>query len=146
LVLNGVPEVLVVQAELASLSRVGEWAQTHATRMELPPTTAYAIQLSCEEMLSNILRHGFAGQPDQAACRKDVRFTLERRGRSVFLTIEDFGADFDPLTVAPPPVAATIEEAVVGGQGLHLMRHFAQGMRHERRDGMNRLTVRFDTA
>ena len=135
-----------MQAEFAGLARVGEWIRIHAARMELPPATAYAVQLSCEEMLSNILHHGFAGQPDQAACSKDVRLTLERRGRSVFLTIDDFGADFDPLTVAPPPVAATIEEAVVGGQEIHLMRHFAQGIHHERRDGMNRLTMRFDAA
>ena len=45
---------------------------------------------------------------------------------------------------APGPVPATsLEEAKVGDLGIHLMRSFANGMDYERRDGRNRLTLRF---
>jgi anti-sigma regulatory factor (Ser/Thr protein kinase) len=34
-------------------------------------------------------------------------------------------------------------EAKIGDLGIHLMRSFASGMHYERRDGCNRLTLRF---
>jgi hypothetical protein len=40
-------------------------------------------------------------------------------------------------------VAKSLEEAKVGGLGIRLMRSYASGMHDERRDGRNRLTLRF---
>ena len=37
----------------------------------------------------------------------------------------------------------SLQEARVGDLGIHLMRSFADGMHYERRDGRNRLTLRF---
>jgi len=64
----------------------------------------------------------------------------------VTITIEDHGAAFDPREVPPPPVPSRIDEAVIGGLGVHLMRHFAQDLAYQRLDGVNRLILRFDLA
>jgi hypothetical protein len=40
-------------------------------------------------------------------------------------------------------MAASLEEAKIGNVGVHLMRNFASGMQYERRNGRNRLTLRF---
>jgi anti-sigma regulatory factor (Ser/Thr protein kinase) len=40
-------------------------------------------------------------------------------------------------------VATSLEQAKVGDLGIHLMRSFASGMDYERREGRNRLTLRF---
>jgi anti-sigma regulatory factor (Ser/Thr protein kinase) len=37
----------------------------------------------------------------------------------------------------------SLEEAKVGDLGIHLMHSFASDMHYERRDGRNRLTLRF---
>ena len=42
--------------------------------------------------------------------------------------------------------AARLEEAVPGGLGLRLMRHYCQDMSYQRNGGMNRLTLRFSLA
>src|SRR5262249_34922652 len=57
--------------------------------------------------------------------------------------VEDNGRQFDPTRAPPPAPAASLEEAKVGEVGIHLMRSFANGMDYERRDGRNRLTLRF---
>jgi anti-sigma regulatory factor (Ser/Thr protein kinase) len=57
--------------------------------------------------------------------------------------IEDTGRQFDAPQVPPPMMAKSLEEAKVGDLGIHLMRSFASGMDYERRDGRNRLTLRF---
>jgi anti-sigma regulatory factor (Ser/Thr protein kinase) len=137
------PQRLVVRADLDEFPQLVEWTEGFARRLELPASTSYAMQLCLEEAFSNIVRHALFGRSDKADQDKDVRLTLARHDGAVVLTIEDSAAAFDPLTVAAPTAPASIEDAVVGGQGIHLMRKFSQRMEYERRDGMNRLRLHF---
>jgi anti-sigma regulatory factor (Ser/Thr protein kinase) len=140
------PEILVVQAEIAELARIGNWVDALVERWGLPQSMSFAIHLCCEEALSNIVLHGCSGRQDETGLNKDVRLALECGNDAVTLTIEDHGVAFDPFEVAAPAVPTTISEARIGGQGIHLMRKFAQHLAYERRDGMNCLTLRFDLA
>lgn len=140
------PEILVVQAEVAELARVDDWVDALAKRWDLPEATSFALHLCVEEAISNIVLHGFADRQGEPGLNKDVRLALECENDTVTMTIDDHGAAFDPLEVAAPIVPATIAEAKIGGLGIHLMRKFAQHMAYERRDGMNCLTLRFDLA
>jgi len=72
------PEMLVVRAEMAELGRVGNWTNEVAERLDLPRSTLFAIQLCCEEAVSNVVRHGFQGRQDAAGLNKDVRLALAR--------------------------------------------------------------------
>jgi serine/threonine-protein kinase RsbW len=40
-------------------------------------------------------------------------------------------------------MAKSLDDAKIGDYGIHLMRSFASGMHYERREGRNRLTLRF---
>lgn len=137
------PQRLVVRADLEEFPRLVAWTESLAGRLELPSSTSFAIHLCLEEAFSNIVRYGFFGRPDGAVQGKDVCLTLARHDAAVVMTIEDSAAAFDPLTVAAPTKPASIEDAVVGGWGIHLMRTFSQRMEYERRDGINRLSLHF---
>ena len=58
-----------------------------------------------------------------------IAVDLERNGTTLVARIEDNGRHFDPTQVPPSSVATSLEEAKVGD--------------YERRDGCNRLTLRF---
>jgi anti-sigma regulatory factor (Ser/Thr protein kinase) len=68
---------------------------------------------------------------------------LSRDGGTLVACLEDTGCEFDPTQFPPRSVAKSLEEAKVGDLGIHLMRSFASSMHYERRDGRNRLTMRF---
>jgi anti-sigma regulatory factor (Ser/Thr protein kinase) len=138
------PETLVIRAEFGELKRVVAWTDRLARAWNLPSSTLFAIQLCFEEAVSNIIRHGFPDGPGEVGFNRDVRLSVERRHDAAIITVADFAAAFDPLGVVPRPRAATIEEAVVGGHGIQLMRQFAQHLAYEHKDGMNRLTLGFD--
>jgi anti-sigma regulatory factor (Ser/Thr protein kinase) len=138
------PETLVIRAEIGELAHVVEWTGRLATTWNLPSSTLFAIQLCFEEAVSNIIRHGFADGPREAGVNSDVHLSAERRDNAVAITIADFAPAFDPLGVVPRARPATIQQAVIGGHGIQLMRRFAQHLTYERRDGMNRLTLSFD--
>lgn len=136
-------ETLVIRAEIRELGRVCGWADALARRLALPQSTTFAIQLCFEEALSNIVRHGFAGAPEEEAGNKEVSLALETHNDAIVATIEDCGPAFNPLEIPPPVAPTTIGDLPLGGRGIQLMRKFAQSVDYERRDGVNRLTLSF---
>ena len=135
---------LTVRGTLDDLVQIGTWVDDFAQRWSLPTSTVFAIQLCCEEVFSNIVRHG----PQQSAPTADheerVKLYLDHGNRAVILRIDDQAEAFDPLSVDSPQYPQSVAEASVGGLGIHLVRQFAQDVRYERLGQTNSLTMRFD--
>lgn len=128
---------LVLRNDLAELERLAGWIEGWA-QQGVSPDMSFDIQLCLEETVANVIMYG-AAKDD----RLEIAVELERNGGTVVARIEDTGRQFDPTQVPPPSVATSLEEAKVGDFGIHLVRNFATGMHYERRDGRNRLTLRF---
>jgi anti-sigma regulatory factor (Ser/Thr protein kinase) len=128
---------LVLRNDLAELERLAGWIEGWA-QQELSPDLSFAVQLCLEEAVVNIIMHSVTKDR-----RLEIAVEVERKDQMLVARIEDNGMAFDPTQVPPPPVPASLDEAKVGDIGIHLMRSFASGIHYERRDGTNRLTMRF---
>ncbi len=128
---------LVLLDDLAELERLAGWIDGWAQE-RVSPDTSFAIQLCLEEAVANIIMYG-AAEDD----RVEIAVELERSGSTLVARVEDTGKHFDPTRFPPPIPATSLEEAEIGDLGIHLMRGFANGMDYERRDCINRLTLRF---
>jgi anti-sigma regulatory factor (Ser/Thr protein kinase) len=128
---------LVLRNDVAELQRLAGWIEGLA-RQGMSTDVSFAVQLCLEEAVANIIMYG-AARDD----RLEIAVELERNGGTLVARIEDNGRQFDPTRAPPPAVAASLEQAKVGDLGIHLIRSFASGMDYERRDGRNRLTLRF---
>ena len=127
----------VLRNDVAELQRLAGWLERLA-QQGMSSDVSFAVQLCLEEAVANIIMYG-AARGD----RLEIAVELERNGGTLVARIEDNGRQFDPTRAPPPAVAASLEQAKVGDLGIHLMRSFASGMDYERRDGRNRLTLRF---
>jgi anti-sigma regulatory factor (Ser/Thr protein kinase) len=132
---------MVIPAELAELERLANWAEEFGRSTKLHADLLFAIQLCIEEAVANIIM--YSGAAEQ---RQEVAVELVQTGTDVLAIIEDGGRSFDPTAMPPRRKPASLEEAPVGDLGIHLMRSFATDMHYERRDGRNRLTLRFSPA
>jgi anti-sigma regulatory factor (Ser/Thr protein kinase) len=132
---------MVIPAELAALERLAIWAGEFGRSTGLSSNLLFAIELCIEEAVANIIMYSGAAEHQQ-----DVAVELEQTGDEVVATIEDSGRLFDPTAVPSRPYPASLEEAAVGRLGIHLIRSFTAGMHYERREGRNRLTLRFGPA
>ena len=133
---------LSLQSELDELARLWPWVEALAAEYAIPADTRFAIHLCLEEALSNIIRHGYGGQPNHSIT---VECAPAGRHRLVF-TIEDQAPPFDPLTSAAAeetPAPSSIDQLRPGGQGIRLLRKFAGSLAYERLAGGNRLTIGF---
>jgi anti-sigma regulatory factor (Ser/Thr protein kinase) len=153
--LPSLPE-LRLASQLEDLTRVRPWAEALAARYSVPPETQFAIELCLEEALSNIIRHGYQGQANQAisiACtveRAPTSVENEGAGELVF-TVEDHAPAFDPLAPIAAPASAHAVNSQVdnsgdflpGGQGLRLLRRFASRLAWQQLPNGNRLILAF---
>jgi anti-sigma regulatory factor (Ser/Thr protein kinase) len=131
---------LTIQSRLDDLSLVWSWVETLADLYSIPAEVQFAIQLCLEEALSNIIRHGYGGQPNHA-----ININCSRAGANdLAFILEDHAPPFDPLeysAIDESPVPASIDQLQVGGQGIRLLRKFAGGLAYQRLPGGNRLTI-----
>jgi serine/threonine-protein kinase RsbW len=129
---------LVLHSEVAELDRLAGWIEGWTQRNALSADQSFAIALCLEEAVANVIMYG--GTADD---RLEIAVEAEHNSGTAIVRIEDNGRHFDPTQVPSPPMAASLEEAKIGNVGVHLMRSFASGMQYERRNGRNRLTLRF---
>jgi serine/threonine-protein kinase RsbW len=134
-------ERLTLCSQLSELSQVPPWIERLASQHAIPGETQFAMDLCLEEVLSNIIRHGYSGQTDRPMT---VRFTTPRKGYFVFV-IEDEAPFFNPLTAPELPAIGAIEDTRVGGQGIRLVRRFANQIEYQATPTGNRLTIGFCT-
>lgn len=120
-------------AELAALTR---FLQEFCAAAALPAADALAFELALEEVFMNVVMHG---TPQGRAPRVEVSLALGDGGLT--LTVEDDGPAFDPLSLPPPDVAASLEQRPVGGLGVHLVRRLMDAVRYDRDGDRNRLSM-----
>lgn len=132
-------EPLVLRSRFSDIARVSDWIEQLAFQHAIPADTQFAMNLCLEEALSNCVRHGYAEETEHPMT---VRFTMPRRGQLV-LTVEDEAPHFNPLTVPDVSPLKSNADIGVGGQGLRLLRHFADKLEYEPTPMGNRLTMMF---
>ena len=140
---------LTLRSQLQDLALVWPWVQALALDFAIPPESQFAINLCLEEALSNVIRHGYADQPDQAIT---VDCTPTADNWLTFI-VEDSAppfapADSDPATAQDSRVQSptSLEDVEPGGQGITLMRHFAATVAWEPLPQGNRLKLGFHIA
>jgi serine/threonine-protein kinase RsbW len=132
------PEALVIRNDLSELRRVGVWVNAWSQSRNLPTRTAQRVDLCSAEAVTNIVTHAYT---DKAS--HQIRLKLECRDQLVALEIEDDGREFDPVQLEKPPHAVRLEDARVGGLGVHLVRSLSDELHHRRDAGRNHLTLIF---
>lgn len=133
---------LTLRSRLEDLGTVFPWVDQLGEAFGIPAKTLFAMNLCLEEALSNVVRHGYRGDPEQT-----IRVEFERHGEGeVAFVVEDSAPHFRPFDPAVPPeqaAPAALEDIVAGGNGIRLMRKFASSVEWEPLEHGNRLRIGF---
>jgi len=135
-------DLLTLRSRLSDIAQLPAWLDGLASRHAIPADVQFAMDLCLEEALSNIIRHGYAGEVDRPVI---VSFTMPREGRFI-LVIEDEAPQFNPLDAPELPALDPHQEIRVGGQGIRLLRRFADTLEYEPTPTGNRLRIGFSAA
>jgi len=136
---SGHPDRLVMDSQLSEMERLPVWVESIAATYGISENLKFAINLCLEEVVSNVIRHGYGNREGRLLT---VHCTAPRPGYLVF-TVEDDAAPFNPLEVAALPTIGEQDQSQIGGQGIRLLRGFADTIEYEARPGGNRLQIGF---
>lgn len=103
----------------------------------IDPKTAFQIDLSLEEVFSNIVRHAF---PDRKPHEILVQADVEEGWMTI--RVEDDGKEFNPLLFPAPDLNSPLEKRQPGRLGIHLVRNLMDRVSYKRAPGKNILLLR----
>ena len=126
---------LRVAADDPGLAQGQQALSAYLREMGAGDRAIYLVELAFDELLNNVIRHGFRGSHPRPI---DVRAAV---GDEIVFVVEDDGPPFNPLEVPEPDRPASLEEALPGGWGISLVRNAASRMEYERLPDRNRVVV-----
>lgn len=123
---------VTIGADRGEIAKVNAAVAAFADAHALSATVRRSIQVALDEMVSNAIMHGLAGQKGG-----EVTVEAELLTDRVRLTVTDDGRPFDPLDVAAPDTTLTTQERRIGGLGIHLVRHVMDEVSYRRQADRN---------
>lgn len=112
---------------MSELAPLHEKVKAFGKAVGLSPKCLFEIDLALEEIVANIISYGLSKTEDQG-----IHVTMTHDGEKVVIQIEDCGQPFDPNQAQTPDLECTLEEARVGGLGIHLVKRMMNDVQYQR--------------
>jgi serine/threonine-protein kinase RsbW len=109
------------------------WCQQHG----LPEETIYEVNLIVDEIVSNVIRHGFKDGQDHT-----IRLRVSLVDDNLEILLQDEGVHFNPLTLPPPDISRPMEERRPGGLGIFMVKQMTHDAQYHREGNTNVLSLR----
>ena len=113
-----------------------EFVRTGAAEANLPEGRMGELDLMIEEIFMNVCCHAY---PDGRKGVVTLTYSVPEPGE-LSVEVADQGAEFNPLTAAPPDVTLDLESRPIGGLGIFLVKTLAPSLSYRRDRDWNRLT------
>ena len=132
------PETRLFPNDVAQLRLISDWVRAYIDGTQLPQELVHRVDLCLQETVANVMLHAYErGGPG------NIAISLEKVGEGFHVTVADNGPAFDPLEYPKLVPAAKLEDAKVGGFGIHLIRSFADVVEYRREADRNILAMSF---
>ncbi len=126
---------LKIEGILENLSLIGDFIGDSMRGFGLDEHKTFDVQLAVDEACTNIIEYGYANEGGM------IDIACQRRGDEIIVVIKDRGKPFDPTSVQPPDMNASLEERKAGGLGIYFMKKLMDEVRYEFKEGKNVLTM-----
>ena len=129
---------LVGEARRERLGDLLAFIERACVRAALDPSIAFDVRLATEEVVTNVIEHGYAGVDSPGP----ITLRFQRDARQVVVTVDDLAPPFDPATIRPTDPGAPLEQRRIGGLGWHFVNQVMDEVRYEQRHPRgNRMTL-----
>ncbi len=126
---------LRMDAQLENLSAIRDFVEEIATRLQALPVAIPNVVLAVDEMVTNIIVHGYQGRPGSI----EIEVTTDRD--TLIIKLRDQAPFFDPTVVPPPDLTVPFDERPPGGLGIYLTRKVMDEVHHLTTTQGNELTL-----
>lgn len=124
---NGDALRLVLDNDMAAIESGRREIRDWLDPAKLSPKATNRWEVVFEEIVSNIVRHGFS-----PGSRHTIVVEATRTTDTIDFTFDDDGQPFDPLAAPEPAPFRSLETAPLGGLGVSLVRRLSAAMSYAR--------------
>ncbi len=125
---------IVLPCSLDALTQLSAWVHSVAGENSLSARCAFRLELVLVEAVTNIVEHASTGRTDDG-----ITLQLAIKPGWVVVCVEDTERPFDPTTAPAHRQPASLEDATIGGLGIHLIRAYTQQLEYRRVGSKNQL-------
>jgi anti-sigma regulatory factor (Ser/Thr protein kinase) len=126
---------LVVGNDIADLRRIATWLRESGAASDIPKDLVFMLDVCANEAVSNIISYAY-----DDGNRHEITLELNRTAKGARLIIRDDGKPFNMLEAPEHKQPRSLQDATVGGLGIHLIRRLMAHCEYHRADGINVLT------
>lgn len=127
---------IILKNKLSEIRRISEIIEKFCENNNLPMRILFDINLSLDELLTNIIHYGFGDEKEHTII---VKLSLSEN--ILEITIEDDGKAFNPLNAKPPNLDQSIEDKPIGGLGIYLVKNLMTEINYKRLKSKNILVL-----
>ena len=128
---------LSVNSQFERLAEIADFVADAACACGLNDDPTHDVQMAVDEACTNVIEHAYRGKPDGT-----IDIVCEKRGKEFVVTIQDFGARFDPKRIELPKTHDPLSKRRIGGLGLFFMHQLMDRVKFDFESGRgNRLTM-----
>lgn len=129
---------LALRNDLDEVTQFTAFVEAFGESHQLPDDTVFNLTLALEELVVNVIKHGF---DDDRKHEFYVRIRVENE--EVLAEIEDDGKPFNPVTdTGEYHLREVLHHQPIGGLGVHLVKNLMDEVDYERRGNRNVMRVR----
>jgi serine/threonine-protein kinase RsbW len=116
---------LRLPAELKKLATLRRFIEDASTTLQASPLVILDLVQAVDEAATNIIVHGYAGQPGE------IEVEIDRYGSRLVICLRDRAPVFDPTRAPPPDLSLPLEKRPIGGLGIFLIRQSVDEIHHQ---------------
>lgn len=129
---------VVLENKLEELSVLTQMLQVFLRPYQMPSGALYALELSLEEILVNIVSYAYDDEESH-----DILFKVEVDEDMIAMKFVDGGQPFNPLAKENTDTQNPLMDRGVGGLGINFVRQMRDMMEYQRKDDKNILRIWF---
>ena len=123
--------------DVIEIGRMSQIVDEFCKANNLTQDTLFALNLSIEEILTNIISYGYDDNDEHI-----ILVRLYMNQGQVNIEVEDDGKPFNPLEVEPPDIHKPLDERPIGGLGIHLVKNHMDSLQYKRKEERNLLIMK----
>lgn len=129
---------VILENKLEELSVLTQMLQIFLRPYQMSSRTLYALELSLEEILVNIVSYAYE---DNA--RHEIQFNVKVDDDMIAMRFIDDGRPFNPLAAEKMSAQQPAVDRALGGLGINFVRQMRDMMEYQRQDDKNILRIWF---
>lgn len=139
-------EILKIPAQMKYLDDILNMTETHLETFDCSEKTLYQIQVSIEEVFTNIVSYAYDNEDGLVEVQCHVTSSTvdtedQKTESTIWITLSDKGKPYNPLEKPDPDFSIPFEDRGIGGLGIYMVKKFMDYMDYRYVNGCNQFTI-----